>query len=76
MDDKQCCDFIKGCPMFAYFCRSSQIIYCTVYCQGDFATCKRRQLRLAGQPVPDSLLPQGMLLWEEGEKPPGEFQLS
>ncbi len=70
MDEK--CQFIEKCPMFEYFCNAAKLIYRAAYCEGSFEKCKRRQLRLSGQPVPNSMLPQGSLLWDEkiGEQPP------
>jgi hypothetical protein len=64
--------------MFKYFCRVAQEIYKAAYCEGDFSTCARRRLRLAGEKVPVSLLPQGFLLWNEaeGEEAPTEFYIS
>ena len=70
------CDFIEGCPMFRYFCRSAELIYRHVYCEGDYKTCERFKLRVADQPVPENLLPQGVKLWKDGETPPDEFYIS
>ena len=70
------CQFIEGCPMFKYFCRAAETIYRQVYCEGDYESCARRNLNLAGQPVPENLLPKGVNLWEEGETPPEQFLFS
>lgn len=66
------CEFIEKCPMFAYFSRSAEDLYRYAYCEGEYGNCERRTLRLAGETVPDSLLPQGIHLWNEaaGEEPP------
>ena len=64
------CQFLDGCPMFKYFRRSAQRAYVAMYCQGDYARCQRRKLRLAGKPVPENLLPFGGTLWDEGDRPP------
>jgi hypothetical protein len=64
------CEYLEGCPMFKYFYRSARRVYAELYCQGDFASCARRKLRLEGQPVPDNLLPQGSRLWDESTAPP------
>ena len=49
--------------MFRYFKRFAQKVYLSMYCEGYFSDCKRRELRLAGKPVPDTLLPNGSTLW-------------
>jgi len=59
------CNFIDQCPMFKYFRSSAKKIYMEVYCQGDYTICRRRQLRLAGEPVPENLLPHGGTLWDD-----------
>jgi hypothetical protein len=35
-----------------------------MYCQGDYETCERYQLRQQGKPVPENLLPHGGTLWD------------
>ena len=70
------CEFIEGCSMVKYFCRAAEIVYKNVYCEGGFKTCARYKTRMAGQPVPENLLPQGITLWPDGETPPEEFYLS
>jgi len=51
------------------------VVYRMAYCQGDFENCARRKLRLASQPVPENLGPQGLRLWPDGEQPPEELHL-
>ena len=63
------CQFVEACPMFKYFKRFAQKVYLSMYCEGYFADCKRRELRLAGKPVPETLLPNGSTLWNT-EMPP------
>ncbi len=63
------CQFVEGCPIFAYFNRTAKKVYLAMYCEGDFARCKRRQLRLSGQPVPPDLLPFGGTLSYDAERP-------
>lgn len=62
--DKEC-EYLEGCPMFRYFKRSAQRVYTQMYCQGNYARCERRKLRVTNQPVPESLLPFGGKLWDE-----------
>jgi hypothetical protein len=59
------CQFIEKCPMFQYFTTSAKHVYIQMYCKGNFERCKRRKLRVAGQAVPEGLLPYGGYLWEE-----------
>jgi hypothetical protein len=66
----QNCEFIEKCPMFRYFRSVAKMIYQDMYCQGKFVDCERRKLRLAEQPVPANLLPNGCKLWQDEEKPP------
>jgi hypothetical protein len=60
--------------MFRYFRQYAKKVYVELYCQGDYERCKRRTLRLSGQPVPANLLPHGGKLWEDGKSPPGGWQ--
>ncbi len=69
------CNFVEGCPMFKYFNRIAAVVYRMAYCQGDYENCARRKLRLANQPVPENLGPQGVRLWPDGEQPPDELHL-
>jgi hypothetical protein len=46
-----------------------------VYCEGEYEICERRKLRLLGQSIPDSLMPQGTKLWPDGVSPPPEFRI-
>lgn len=70
MTEKQVCEFIEGCPMFKYFRRIAKQIYMDTFCEGNPDICKRRQLRLAGEPVPMNLLPHGGKLWDDNARPP------
>ena len=69
------CQYIEGCPVYAYFCRAAEMIYRAVYCERSFKECARYHLRMAGETVPINLLPQGTKLWEDGEEPPKEFRM-
>lgn len=62
------CPFLEGCPIFKHFRRYAQQIYIDIYCQGDYEICKRRQLRLEGQAVPENLLPHGGTLWDGDQR--------
>jgi hypothetical protein len=64
------CQFLDKCPMFKYFNRAAQKVYIQVYCKGNFASCARRRLRLAGEAVPVNLMPHGSKLWKDGAAPP------
>ena len=59
------CEFIDMCPMFKYFRSNAKRVYLEVYCEGYFDTCKRRELRLEGETVPENLLPHGGTLWDD-----------
>ena len=59
------CEMVEGCPIFKYFKRYAIKVYMGMYCLGDYETCKRLQLRRAGQPVPENLLPHGGTLWDD-----------
>lgn len=59
------CEYLEGCPIFKHFRKYAQQVYIDIYCQGDHSICKRRQLRLAGEPVPENLLPYGGTLWDK-----------
>jgi hypothetical protein len=69
------CQYIEGCPVYAYFCRAAEMIYRAVYCERSFRESARYRLRTAGESVPINLLPQGTKLWEDGEEPPKEFRM-
>jgi hypothetical protein len=61
--------------MFRYFDRMAEFIYRHAYCEGDYNTCARRQLRVGGGQVPENLMPQGTKLWPDGGLPPDGFSL-
>jgi len=63
----QSCEFVEECPIYKYFRVQARHVFMQLYCEGDFASCERRKLRLAGRPVPKNLLPHGGLLWQDGE---------
>ena len=67
MDDP--CQFADECPAFAHFSRMPNNVNLEVYCQGDFGSCKRRQLHMSGQPVPSNLAPYGGRLSTDAERP-------
>jgi hypothetical protein len=69
------CQYIEGCPVYAYFCRAAEMIYRAVYCERSFKECARYRRRTAGEPVPINLLPQGTKLWEDDEEAPKEFKM-
>lgn len=58
------CPNLESCPIFKYFRSYAKKAYMRMYCEGDFETCERYQLRLEGQPVPPNLLPHGGTLWD------------
>lgn len=59
------CRYVDGCPIFKYFkTKFASTIYLTQYCEGDYAKCRRYQMRLKGQVPPESLLPDGKELTE------------
>jgi hypothetical protein len=62
------CQFVDGCPIFAYFNRTAKKVYLAMYCEGSYIRCQRRQLRLLGRPVPPDLLPYGGSLSYEVER--------
>lgn len=69
------CQFADQCPMFRYFDRIAEFVYRQAYCENDYQSCARRQLRLEGYPVPENLMPQGTKLWQDGAVPPDGFSL-
>mgnify|MGYP000328604760 CR=1 FL=1 len=68
MNASQCAN-VEGCPIFKYFKHFTQRIYMETYCLGNFEGCKRYQLKQAGQPVPENLLPHGGTLWDRDKLP-------
>ncbi|MFC1960458.1 hypothetical protein ACFLYO_07085 [Chloroflexota bacterium] len=66
-DTKEVCVEGGNCPIFQYFREYTQI-YRDVYCLDNFEVCQRRQLRLAGEPVPDNLLPDGGILGNDAKR--------
>ncbi len=41
--------------------REALRVWQSFYCEGAFARCERYKLAIAGQPIPDKLLPNGRL---------------
>lgn len=64
-ENKRDCPYLDGCPIFKYFQRHAKKAYMSMYCQGFYDDCKRRELRLAGESVPETLLPNGCHLFGE-----------
>jgi len=69
------CQFADKCPMFKYFDHIAEFVYRQAYCEGDYESCVRRQLRVGGDHVPENLMPQGSKLWPDGGRPPEGFSL-
>lgn len=63
--EKEHCPNLQPCPIFHYFKEYAKEVYRAMYCEGDYTTCVRYQLKLRGQPVPENLMPYGGSLWEE-----------
>ena len=63
------CPNVEACPIFKYFRSYAKKAYMRMYCQGDFESCERYQLRAAGKPVPANLLPHGGTLWDAQPTP-------
>jgi hypothetical protein len=59
------CDFIEACPIFQYFKRTAKKVYMRMYCRGEYHDCHRYRLRVAGEFVPENLMPHGGTLWDE-----------
>lgn len=58
--EKPSCERLSVCPMFRILrFEASKTIFIKQYCQGDWNACVRYQRWKAGQPVPDTLLPNG-----------------
>jgi hypothetical protein len=55
------CQFMSGCPIFAHFRNEgARNLWVRLYCKGTKQPqCERLKLRLAGDSVPVSLLPNG-----------------
>lgn len=63
------CTHKESCALFPVISLSSALkIWQTFYCDGNYETCERYKLSLAGQPVAASLLPNGKLL-DVGDAP-------
>ncbi len=68
LGETKACQFIDGCTMFEYFTRAAKAVYLNMYCNGYYADCERRKLRLEGKPVPKNLLPNGNTLWDDDQE--------
>lgn len=58
------CSRFATCPICRVFTTDpvlSRRNYITRFCSGDFVNCERRKLAEAGQPVPNTLLPDGQI---------------
>ncbi len=64
------CPFIDGCPIFAYYSQNLMKDCMSNYCLGFFDACERRKLRLAGDPVPRDLMPDGTRMPESASGAP------
>ena len=55
------CEFADMCPLFEKFYSSElTMVWINMYCRGTLVEeCARRKLRIAGEEVPLSLLPNG-----------------
>jgi hypothetical protein len=57
------CPHLSDCPLFGRFTLQSTLrLWQIKYCEGEFRRCARYQLTLAGNPVPELLLPNGQNL--------------
>lgn len=57
------CEFLQKCPVWERFRSDIKNIWIKNYCRGPLQEkCARRQLCQDGQPVPDTLLPNGTSL--------------
>ncbi len=54
------CEFLEKCPIFARFSSEGTANYwINMFCKGKNEKCERKKLRLAGQEVPQTMLPNG-----------------
>ncbi len=60
------CEFYQECTLFAHLCKSRDKVYRTAYCEGDYESCERRNLRLQGIAAPDELMPSGYRMQPDG----------
>ncbi len=51
------CEFSDQCPILILFGEIGKYVMTRRYCYGDYESCSRRQLHMAGKPVPENLLP-------------------
>jgi hypothetical protein len=57
------CKHVSTCPLVRIFAgKSSLRIWSAKYCEGDPASCARHRFASYGEPVPDTLLPNGQSL--------------
>ena len=57
------CSHIRSCPMYNLLTLSGTLkIWQTRYCRADYTACARYKLSLQGKPVPQNLMPNGVLL--------------
>jgi hypothetical protein len=61
--EKPSCERLSVCPIFRTLrFEASKTIFIKQYCEGDCSACARYQRWKAGQPVPETLLPNGVEL--------------
>jgi len=57
------CTHVESCPLFRVFnMRATLGIWKAMYCEGNFESCARLKLTLAGKVAPLNLLPNGKRL--------------
>lgn len=60
MIEDQGCQFREQCPVCVDFPEDRKQLYVAMYCDHHVELCARRRLRLAGQPVPPNMAPNGL----------------
>ena len=53
------CEFIETCPIFEKSKSGSIKDVFSIFCEGDYQSCARYQLKNSGGEVPITLLPNG-----------------
>ncbi len=72
------CEYLDECPILALFGEIGKHVMTRRYCYGDFESCSRYQLRVAGKPVPEGLLPTadiGQITGPDSGENVGLFQM-
>ncbi len=63
MKEEPSCAYLGGCPMYAKFQHKGTLAVWKInYCEGEYQSCQRFQVRSQGDKPPDELLPNGALL--------------